>query len=79
MVLRKNRHLQQHRSPTLRWTGIAMIAAGALVFLLATVSGIAYSLGWAGLGAMAGIEFLVIAILLIVGGAAILGSQRKAR
>lgn len=56
-----------------------MIAAGALVFLLATASGIAYSFGWAGLRAMAGVEFLVISILLIVGGAAILGSQRKAR
>lgn len=56
-----------------------MIAAGALVFLLATASGIAYSLGWTGLRAMAGVEFLVIAIALIVGGAAILGSQRKAR
>lgn len=79
MVLRKNRHLQQHRNPSLRRAGIAMIAAGALVFLLATASGIAYSLGWTGLRAMAGVEFLVIAIALIVGGAAILGSQRKAR
>jgi hypothetical protein len=56
-----------------------MIAAGALVFLLATVSGIAFSLGWDGLRAMAGVEFLAISIGLIVGGAAILGTQRKAR
>jgi len=48
MVLRKNRHLQQHRNLSLRRAGIAMIVAGALVFLLATVSGIAYSLGCAG-------------------------------
>jgi hypothetical protein len=46
----ENRRLQQHRNLSLRRAGIAMIAAGALVFLLATVSGIAYSLGKSGRG-----------------------------